>query len=92
MSNKRNRRRSGQRIRGDRSKPTRFTKAMSTMRDAIPIERERKQRELDDKRFWAPILARSESDWRLGRGPRKRIRTKPRTSMKKWIPSHSLDN
>lgn len=97
MSNKRNARRPGQRVRAEVSrKPKKVTKAMCAAIAALPAERDRKEKE----RYWKKPTKAEARDrerrirrWRLGsRGaapPRKQ--RKPRTKYGKTFWEHSHD-
>jgi hypothetical protein len=98
MSNKRNRRRDGQRVRSEIDrKPKHVTKAMEVFVASLPAERERKAEERRRKRPTNEEKQEREKRirrWRLGtRGaapPRK-----PRKQRKKYgntYYTHSLDN
>lgn len=97
MSNKRNRRRRGQRVRAEISrKPTIVTKAKSEFLAAMPAERKRKE----EQRYWCkPTKAeRLEREkhvrrWLLGRAGNNppRAPRKPRTTYGRTFWQHSHD-
>jgi hypothetical protein len=93
VSNKRNRRRTGQRVRSEIDrKPKRATKAMEAFVASLPVERERKESE----RYWKkPTKAeRQEREKRIRRilrlGKPRKVR-KPRTKYGRTYWSHSHD-
>jgi len=98
MGNKRNHRRTSQRVRAEISrKPKRVTKAQEAFVAALPKERARKESE----RYWKKPTKHERQArekrirrWKLGRrgnNPPRKPR-KRRTSVKKYLPTHSLDN
>lgn len=94
MSNKRSRRRGGQRVRSEATRKTaRSTKSRDAFMAALPIERAQRERD----RHWKNPTKREIREraqrvyrWKFAGKPRK-IR-KRRTSLKRWPPRHDLDN
>lgn len=85
MSNKRNRRRGGQRVRSEVSrKPTKITKAAQALVAAQPAERKRKAEARDFEKWRRTVGKRH---W-LGKPRRQR---KPRTSYGHTFWNHSHD-
>ena len=93
MSNKRNRRRLGQRVRAEISrKPKVITKSRSAVFAALPAERERKEKD----RYWkmptkAERQAREKRIRRILRLGKPRKVRKPRTNYGNTFWSHSHD-
>ena len=91
MSNKRNRRRKGQRVRAEVSrKPVKITKATSALIAAQPAERERKERVRQRER--PTKEARWRRGWITGVNPVRRRERKSRVNYGKTWREHTLDN